>query len=61
MIIDKSAKILLLPPKYEIIKLPSNHSFLQYCDREEKRGKEKTVAVHLVIQKIKRDFTLEEQ
>ena len=26
------AKILLLPPKYEITMLPSNHSFLQYCD-----------------------------
>ena len=25
-------EILLLPPKYEIIMLPSNHSFLQYCD-----------------------------
>ena len=28
----QSAKILLLPPKYEIIMLPSNHSFFQYCD-----------------------------
>ena len=27
------AKILLLPPKYEIIMVPSNHSFFQYCDR----------------------------
>ena len=27
-----SAKILLLPPKYEIIMLPSNQSFFQYCD-----------------------------
>jgi hypothetical protein len=26
------AKILLLPPKYEIIMLPFNHSFFQYCD-----------------------------
>ena len=24
--------ILLLPPKYEIIMLPSNYSFFQYCD-----------------------------
>ena len=24
--------LLLLPPKYEIIMVPSNHSFLQYCD-----------------------------
>ena len=31
-IILQSAKILLLPPKYEIIMLPSNHSFFQYCD-----------------------------
>ena len=31
-IIIKSAKKLLLPPKYEIIMLPSNHSFFQYCD-----------------------------
>ena len=29
----QSAKILLLPPKYEIIMVPSNHSFFQYCDR----------------------------
>ena len=28
----QSAKILLLPPKYEIIMLSSNHSFSQYCD-----------------------------
>ena len=28
----QSAKILLLPPKYEIIMLPSNHSFFQNCD-----------------------------
>ena len=28
----QSAKILLLPPKYEIIMVPSNHSFFQYCD-----------------------------
>ena len=28
----KSAKILLLPPKYEIIMVPSNHSNFQYCD-----------------------------
>ena len=26
------AKILLVPPKYEIIMLPSNHLFFQYCD-----------------------------
>ena len=26
------AKILLLPPKYKIIMLPSNDSFFQYCD-----------------------------
>ena len=26
------AKILLLPPKYEIIMLSFNHSFFQYCD-----------------------------
>ena len=26
----QSAKILLLPPKYEIIMVPSNHSFFQY-------------------------------
>ena len=25
-------KILLLPPKYEIIMVPSNHSIFQYCD-----------------------------
>ena len=25
-------KILLLPPKYEIVMVPSNHSFFQYCD-----------------------------
>ena len=31
-IIIQSAKILLLPPKYELIMLPSNHSFFQYCD-----------------------------
>ena len=29
----QSAKILLLPPKYEIIMVPSNHSFFQYCYR----------------------------
>ena len=28
----QSAKILLLPTKYEIIMLPSNHSNFQYCD-----------------------------
>ena len=28
----QSAKILLLPPKYEIIMVPSNHSFFQYCN-----------------------------
>ena len=28
----QSAKIVLLPPKYEIIMVPSNHSFFQYCD-----------------------------
>ena len=28
----QSAKILLLPPKYEKITVPSNHSFYQYCD-----------------------------
>ena len=28
----QSAKILLLPPKYEINMLPSNHSCFQYCD-----------------------------
>ena len=28
----QSAKILLLPPKYEIIMLPTNHSNFQYCD-----------------------------
>ena len=28
----QSAKILLLPPKYEIIMVPSNHSFFQYSD-----------------------------
>ena len=28
----QSAKILLLPPKYEIIMLPSNHSFFEYCE-----------------------------
>ena len=26
------AKIVLLPPKYEIIIMPSNHSFFQYCE-----------------------------
>ena len=26
------AKIVLLPPKYEIIIVPSNHSNFQYCD-----------------------------
>ena len=29
----QSAKILLLPPKYGIIMVPSNHSNFQYCDR----------------------------
>ena len=28
----QSTKILLLPPKYEIIMVPSYHSFFQYCD-----------------------------
>ena len=28
----QSAKKILLPPKYEIIMLPSNHEFFQYCD-----------------------------
>ena len=28
----QSAKILLLPPKYEMIMVPSNHSFFQYCE-----------------------------
>ena len=28
----QSTKILLLPPKYKIIMVPSNHSFFQYCD-----------------------------
>ena len=28
----QSSKILLLPPKYEIIMVPSNHPFFQYCD-----------------------------
>ena len=28
----QSVKILLLPPKYEIIMVPSNHSFFKYCD-----------------------------
>ena len=28
----QSAKILLLPLKYEIIMFPSNHLFFQYCD-----------------------------
>ena len=28
----QSAKILLLPPKYEIIIVPSNHSNFQFCD-----------------------------
>ena len=27
-------KILLLPPKYEIIMVPSNHSNFQYCDSQ---------------------------
>ena len=27
----QSTEILLLPPKYEIIMVPSNHSFFQYC------------------------------
>ena len=30
--IIQSTKILLLPPKFEIIMLPSNYSFFQYCD-----------------------------
>ena len=30
--IVRSAKILLLPPEYEIIMVPSNHSLFQYCD-----------------------------
>ena len=30
--IIQSEKILLLPLKYEIIMVPSNHSVLQYCD-----------------------------
>ena len=29
----QSVKILLLPPKYEIIMVPSNNSFFQYCYR----------------------------
>ena len=28
----QSLKILLLPAKYEIIMVPSNHSFFKYCD-----------------------------
>jgi hypothetical protein len=28
----QSAKILLMPPQYEIIMLTSNYSFFQYCD-----------------------------
>ena len=28
----QSAKILFVPPKYEIIVVPSNYSFFQYCD-----------------------------
>ena len=28
----QSAKLLLLPPKYEIIMVPSNHLNFQYCD-----------------------------
>ena len=28
----RSAIILLLPPKYEIIMVPSNRSIFQYCD-----------------------------
>ena len=28
----QSAKIFLLPPKYQMIMVPSNHSFFQYCD-----------------------------
>ena len=30
--IHKVGEILLLPTKYEIIIVPSNHSFFQYCD-----------------------------
>ena len=30
----KSVKISMLPPKYEIIMVPSNHSFFQYCDSD---------------------------
>ena len=32
LILLQSTKILLLPSKYEITMLPSNHSFFQYCD-----------------------------
>ena len=28
----QSAKKILLPPKYEIVMVPSNHSKFQYCD-----------------------------
>jgi hypothetical protein len=40
------AKILLLPPKYEIIMLPSHHSFFQYCDSNIGLF---SIAPHLVI------------
>ena len=32
VILLQSMKILLLPPKYEIIMAPSNHSFFQFCN-----------------------------
>ena len=32
-------KIILLPPKYEIVMVPSNHSNFQYCDSYRKVGR----------------------
>ena len=42
----KSTKILLLPSKYEIIIVPSNHLFFQYCDSNIGLF---SIAPHLVI------------
>ena len=38
MSIVQSAKIVLLPPKYEINMVPSNHSFFQYCYRNSREN-----------------------
>ena len=45
-LIIQSAKILLLPPKCEIIRVSSNHSFFQYCESNIGLF---SIASHLVI------------